>query len=69
MDWDFTYAWGEGVVAGNDSYGWGKLVSAVANNLMLAEAVSYRGLGGSSDLLGYLVELNRSPTAISLAGW
>jgi hypothetical protein len=54
LEWDFRYAWGGGVVAGNDSYGWGKLVSAVANNLMLAEAVNWQGLGGFNDLTGYL---------------
>ena len=54
LQWDFQYPWGAGVVAGNDSYGWAKLVSAVANNLLLAKTVDWHGLGGISDLMGYL---------------
>ncbi len=54
LQWDFTYPWGKGVVSGNDSYGWGKLLSSVANNLFLAERADWHGTGGISDVMGYL---------------
>ena len=53
LDWDWTIAWGTGRVSGHDSYGWGKLLSSVANNYQIAQALSYNGSGGTGNLGTY----------------
>jgi Glycosyl hydrolase family 81 C-terminal domain len=57
LDWDWNIAWGQGRVSGNDSYGWGKLLSSVANNYQIAQSLSYDGgaaVGGITNLGNYL---------------
>ncbi len=54
LDWDWTYAWGQGSVGGNDSYGWAKLLAAVANNYQIAQNLNYTGPGGKTNLGPYL---------------
>lgn len=54
LDWDWTYAWGTGKVSGHDSYGWGKLLSSVANNYQIAQVLNYDGAGGKTHLAQYL---------------
>ena len=56
LKWDWEIAWGTGTVSGNDSYGWAKLLSSVANNYMIAEELNYNGPGGLDDLQGYLYD-------------
>jgi hypothetical protein len=40
LGWDFQNAWANGTKSGNDSCGWAKLVSAVANNYQLAQQMN-----------------------------
>jgi endoglucanase Acf2 len=54
LGWDYQIAWGSGTNSGNDSYGWGKLLSAVANNYMIAQFLNFAGSGGIADLDNYL---------------
>jgi hypothetical protein len=52
--WDYQNAWANGTKSGNDSYGWGKLLSAVANNYMIAQFLKFDRHGGIKDLGKYL---------------
>lgn len=63
LGWDFQNAWANGTKSGNDSYGWAKLVSAVANNYQLAQQMNLppSQKGGVNDLGPYLQK--------SLVGW
>jgi len=54
LKWDYNIAWGSGQASGNDSYGWGKLLSAVANNYMLAQNLNYDETGGITQIGNYL---------------
>jgi hypothetical protein len=54
LDWDWNIAWGQGRVSGHDSYGWGKLLTSVANNYQIAQGLGYTGAGGTGNLGTYL---------------
>ena len=54
LDWDWDIAWNAGAQSGQDSYGWGKLLSAVANNYQIAKEFNYDGDGGQTNLAKYL---------------
>jgi len=61
LGWDYQNAWANGTKSGNDSYGWGKMLSSVANNYMIAQFLNFDGLGGITNLGSFLQK--------GLVGW